>query len=168
LVHGNFPAPGEVERIARCGAVVVHCPASHAWFEREPFPWRTYLAGGVPLALGTDSLASNDELDLRREMRFARESAPWLAPAQVFDMATANGARALGAVDRIGTLAPGAHADWIAYEGLPSGLRAALDALTLGAGESAGAWIAGRRTFPDAPRASHRRSSSRAPIRTRR
>jgi cytosine/adenosine deaminase-related metal-dependent hydrolase len=145
LVHGNHPARGEPERIARAGAVVVHCPHSHAWFEREPFPWKAYEARGVAVALGTDSLASNDDLDLRREMLRAREAMPRLAPAQVLDMATLAGARALGAERELGVLAPGFRADWVAYDGLGDDLGAALDALTSAEGAVRGAWIAGRR-----------------------
>ena len=68
LVHGNHPARGEPARIAASGAVLVHCPGTHAYFDREPFPWSRYRRAGVSLALGTDSLASNDELDMFREM----------------------------------------------------------------------------------------------------
>jgi aminodeoxyfutalosine deaminase len=156
LVHGNHPAPGEPERIARCGAVVVHCPHSHEWFDREPFPWRTYRSSGVALALGTDSLASNDDLDLRREMRQARRSAPWLAASEVFDMATTAGARALGAERELGRLAPGFRADWVAYEGPGADLEPALEALTRGEGGILGVWIAGRRAVPAATSARSR------------
>ncbi len=143
LVHGNFPARGEPQRIARAGAVVVHCPGSHAWFERPPFPWRTYLRAGVRLALGTDSLASNESLDLRREMTLARRSAPWLSPEQVFEMATAGGAAALGMEGRVGTLHVGACADFAAHA--VSGARdAVLETLTHGTAEVVGVWVAAR------------------------
>jgi cytosine/adenosine deaminase-related metal-dependent hydrolase len=143
LVHGNFPARGEPQRIARAGAVVVHCPGSHAWFERAPFPWRTYLRAGVRLALGTDSLASNESLDLRREMQLARRSAPWLAPEQVFAMATDAGAAALGMQGRIGTLQVGASADFVAHA-ICGARGPVLEALTHGVVAIAGVWIGGR------------------------
>lgn len=75
LIHGNVPADGEVERIAaadRCA--VVHCPGSHLFFCRDEFPAPTYVEAGVALALGTDSWASNDVLDMRREVQLARQS----------------------------------------------------------------------------------------------
>ena len=74
LIHANWPGPGEVERVAAAGAMVVHCPGSHAFFDRAPFPLDRYRAAGIPVALGTDSAASNAALDMRREMRLLRNS----------------------------------------------------------------------------------------------
>lgn len=147
LVHGNFPTRGEPARIAGAGAVVVHCPGSHEWFQRAPFPWRTYQRAGVTIALGTDSLASNDSLDLRREMRLARASAPWLSPEQLLDMATVSGARALGEGGRLGQLTPLARADFVAYRAAPRDRRAALEALLDPLVSIEGVWVGGRRAF---------------------
>ena len=81
------------------------------------------LAAGVPVGLGTDSLASNDSLDMFAEMRAAlaagaeREGetvAPPLTAEQVLRMATLGGAQALGWGDRTGSLEPGKSADVIA------------------------------------------------------
>ena len=82
LVHGNYPSSGELPRIARSGATVVHCPGSHAFFRREPFPLARYRRAGVPIALGTDSAASNGSLDMRREMALLRRAHAGLAPAE--------------------------------------------------------------------------------------
>jgi cytosine/adenosine deaminase-related metal-dependent hydrolase len=144
LIHGNHPARGEPQRIARSGAVVVHCPGSHAWFERAPFPWRVYLDAGVRLALGTDSLASAESLDLGRELRLARAAAPWLEPRALFAMATEGGALALGQSGRLGTLAPGAHADVLAHQVRASNARAAFEQLTGAGAPLAAVWVAGR------------------------
>jgi cytosine/adenosine deaminase-related metal-dependent hydrolase len=144
LVHGNFPARGEAERIAAAGAVVVHCPGSHAWFEREPFPLEHYRRRGVVLALGTDSLASNEALDLRREMALLRRAHPHLRPEFVWDMATRNGARALGAAGRIGELIPGSAADICAFRTDADTRTDALEQLTSSAPAVAGVWIGGR------------------------
>lgn len=144
LVHGNLPRRGEPARIAAAGATVVHCPGSHAFFGRDPFPWRRYLDAGVPLALGTDSLASNDDLDLRREMRRARESAPFLDPALLWAMGTTAAARGLDLAERVGGLEKGFEADFVAWRGIEASTRdAALDALTAGAGELDGCWVGG-------------------------
>jgi aminodeoxyfutalosine deaminase len=146
LVHGNLPARGEIARIAAAGATVVHCPGTHAFFGREPFPWRRYLEGGVSLALGTDSLASNDDLDLRREMRLAREATPALDPAHLWSMGTTAAARALALSERVGDLREGLEADLVAWEGLGAvSLDTALDALTSGVGHPLGRWVGGRR-----------------------
>jgi cytosine/adenosine deaminase-related metal-dependent hydrolase len=129
LVHGNHPARGEPELLARRGVALVHCPGTHAFFAREGFPLARYLAAGVPLALGTDSLASNASLDMRREMALLREAFPRLAPAQVFAMATEGGARALGRAD-LGHARPGAQADLAAWRLAARDGRAALEELT--------------------------------------
>lgn len=145
LVHGNYPERGDATRIARAGAVVVHCPGSHAWFERDPFPLALYDKHAVELALGTDSLASNEDLDMRREMRLLREAFPALAPVRVWRMATIAGARALGQLGRLGELRVDAAADCVAHRCSASTRRDALEQLTLGASPISAAWIAGRR-----------------------
>jgi cytosine/adenosine deaminase-related metal-dependent hydrolase len=159
LVHGNFPMRGEAERIAAAGAVLVHCPGSHAWFERAPFPLEHYRARGVVLALGTDSLASNDELDMRREMARLRRSHPSLAPALVWDMATRNAARALGAQGSVGELALGAWADLVAFQIRARSRGDALEQLTADVGPVARVWIAGREVIPPAPRRARARGA---------
>lgn len=144
LVHGNAPARGEIERVAASGAIVVHCPGCHAHFERPPFPLRAWLAAGVPIALGTDSLASNAALDFPRELRLLRESAPWLAPERALDMATRVAARALGLAGAVGELAPRACADFALWSCAARSRAGWLDALTLARAQFEGAWIAGR------------------------
>ena len=151
LVHGNHPARGEPEALARHGVVLVHCPGTHAFFGRAPFPWRRYARAGVVLALGTDSLASNETLDLRREMALARAAAPWLAPRDVFAMATVAGARAIGLAGEVGRLAPGCAADVVAHRVARSSAAAALEELTSGAGTVLATWVGGRRRAPARP-----------------
>ena len=111
LVHGNLPARGEIERIAAHGASLIHCPGTHAFFGRGSFPLARYQRAGVNLALGTDSLASNESLDLTLEGRRLLEREPSLSPAQVLGMATEGGARALSLEGRVGSLEPGFFAD---------------------------------------------------------
>jgi cytosine/adenosine deaminase-related metal-dependent hydrolase len=142
LVHGNCPAPGDVELLARRGVTLVHCPGTHAFFARPRFALERYLAAGVPLALGTDSLASNDGLDMRVEMARLRASHPRLAPAQVFALATAGGARALGLAD-VGHLRPGAAADVVAWELGARTHADALDELTAARAPVARVFVAG-------------------------
>jgi cytosine/adenosine deaminase-related metal-dependent hydrolase len=129
LVHGNFPAAGEPELLARRGVTLVHCPGTHDFFERSRFPLERYRAAGVPLALGTDSLASNRVLDMRCEMMRLRASFPRLAPAEAFAMATEGGARALG-LPSLGHARPGAAADLAAWRLAARTRAAALEELT--------------------------------------
>lgn len=148
LVHGNHPARGELERIAASGATVVHCPGSHRFFERGDFPWQRYRSAGVRLALGTDSLASNLDLSMLREMALLRESAPELDPREVFAMATCNGAQAVS-WPQAGTLVPGAPADMAAFRIEADSAETVWERLTGARPDLRGIWIAGRRVGLD-------------------
>lgn len=144
LVHGNWPGRGEARRLASRGVTLVHCPGSHAWFEREPFPWREYRRAGVELALGTDSLASNEDLDLRRELRLAWRAAPWLSPAELWRAATVAGAAACGERGRLGCLKPGSAADFVVLAATPKSRAAALETLCGDEAALESVWVGGR------------------------
>lgn len=144
LVHGNQARPEEIARIARSGATLVHCPGSHAYFDRPAFDLSAWRAAGVPVALGTDSLASNGSLDMRREMsRFAR-SQPWLAPRELIDAATRHGARALGLAGRVGELSVGAFADLLAIAAPESDSGDLTQRVARGEFDVRAVWIGGR------------------------
>jgi aminodeoxyfutalosine deaminase len=112
LVHCQELERGDVARIAAAGAAIVVCPGTIAWFRRDPPPVATWLAAGIPVALGTDSLASNRELSVRAELQLAARTWPALAPRQLLAMATAAGARALG-LPGLGRLRRGGRADFV-------------------------------------------------------
>ena len=97
VIHGNYLDAEEIAFLAtkRNGMSVVHCPRTHAYFGHEPYPLLSMLGSGVRVALGTDSRASNPDLDLRKEMQFVVER-HGIAPAQVLELATVNGATAMG------------------------------------------------------------------------
>ncbi|MEE8467816.1 MAG: amidohydrolase family protein, partial [Planctomycetota bacterium] len=156
LVHGNHPRGGEPERLAAAGVTLVHCPGTHAYFRREPFPIQRYTAAGVSLALGTDSLASNTDLDLRLEMALLRAAHPRLEPATVWSMATEGGARALGLGNSLGCLEAGRRADFCLVQADGRDLGSLLEALTAGLPPVLGVWIAGERVGPRAAHVSDR------------
>ena len=79
------------------------------------------LALGVPVCLGTDSLASNPDLSILGEMREVAQRHPQVAPETILHMATQAGAQALGLSD-VGAIRPGAHADLVAVP-LPQGAK---------------------------------------------
>ena len=151
LVHGNEPQRGEPALLAERGAVLVHCPGSHVFFRRAPFPLRRYRRSGVRIALGTDSLASNEDLDMRREMALARRSFPGLSPERTFAMATTEAARAVGLAGRVGELRNGAEADLVLHRLSARTRSEALEGLTNGEGRVAGVWVAGRRVLECEP-----------------
>jgi imidazolonepropionase-like amidohydrolase len=76
------------------------------------------LSSGVNVALGTDSRASNPDLSILSEMRFASTQHSTFSPATLLRMVTANAAKSLGREAEIGTLTPGKFAD-LAIVSLP-------------------------------------------------
>ncbi len=62
---------------------------------------------GIPLCLGTDSLASNDSLSILDEMDYLYNQFPEIAPSEIFKMATINGVEALGLSSQFGTIETG-------------------------------------------------------------
>jgi cytosine/adenosine deaminase-related metal-dependent hydrolase len=115
LVHGNYLSPDAT--IPR-NASVVYCPRTHAAFGHPPHPFREFLARGVRVALGTDSLASNPDLDLLAEARFLHHCYLDVPGSVLLRLATLAGAEALGWADETGSLDPGKSAD-VAVVALP-------------------------------------------------
>ncbi len=120
LVHCNYLTDDEIDLVKEMGAGIVHCPGSHQFFGHQRFPLEKILQKGIPVALGTDSLASNEDLSMLREIRLLRNppSPPFvkggLGGFEILKMATLNGARLLNRENDIGTLEAGKKADLIA------------------------------------------------------
>ncbi len=110
FAHGNYLAPAA--RVPG-DATIVYCPRTHAAFGHRPHPLRRLLSRGVRVALGTDSLASNPDLDLLAEVRLVRRLYPEVPGADLLRMATLSGAEALGWANETGSLTPGKSADLI-------------------------------------------------------
>lgn len=116
VIHGNYLDQAEYAFLAQHAErmSLVYCPRTHAYFAHPRFPLAALLAGGVRMALGTDSRASNPDLNMLAEMRHAARSHPDVAPDAILRMATLGAAEALGIADRCGSIAPGRRADLIA------------------------------------------------------
>ncbi|OGQ86611.1 MAG: amidohydrolase [Deltaproteobacteria bacterium RIFOXYD12_FULL_56_24] len=106
-VHTVQVEDEEISLLAARGAAVCLCPGSNRFMGVGTAPVEKMLAHGIPLVLGTDSLASNPNLSLWREMQILRQEHPALPPEAVFAMASSNGARLLGISARLGVIAPG-------------------------------------------------------------
>ena len=155
-VHMTEVDEGEIERLAECGAHVVHCPESNLKLASGFCPVAKLLAAGVNVAIGTDGAASNNDLDMIQEMRTASLVAKAVArdaaavPAhRALSMATIAGARALGKDDTIGSLVPGKAADMIAIdlgaiETQPVYHAASQVAFSASRRQVSDVWIAGR------------------------
>jgi cytosine/adenosine deaminase-related metal-dependent hydrolase len=110
IAHGNYLPPSSA---TSAGASIVYCPRTHAAFGHPPHPFREFLKRGIRVALGTDSLASNPDLDLLAEMRFLHARHSDVPGGQVLRMGTLSGAEALGWGDETGSLTPGKSADLV-------------------------------------------------------
>jgi 5-methylthioadenosine/S-adenosylhomocysteine deaminase len=117
--HAVWLTDKDVDLLAAAGVAVAHCPGSNAKLASGTAGISELRRAGVPLALGTDGPASNNDLDLWEEMRLAallarqREQDPTVLPAaEVLALATSGGAAAIGRPD-LGALAPGRWADVI-------------------------------------------------------
>ncbi len=120
-VHCVWLTRAEVALLAREGVKVSHCPVSNMKLGgggAAPIP--EMLQEGMVVSLGTDGAASNNSLDLFETMKFcalvhkAHRWDPTTMPAQTcLDLATVNGARALGVGDRLGSVEEGKSADLI-------------------------------------------------------
>jgi cytosine/adenosine deaminase-related metal-dependent hydrolase len=95
------------------GVTVVTCPRSNRRLGVGKAPIPKLMREGIPVALGTGSLASVPDLDLFAEMAALLEEHDSLSPAAVLRMATLNGARALGLADRLGTIEEGKLAELV-------------------------------------------------------
>jgi cytosine/adenosine deaminase-related metal-dependent hydrolase len=114
IAHLNYLQDYDYELVARSGASVVHCPKCHTYFGHAPFPMKALRQHGVNVCLGTDSLASNNTLDMRAEMREA-QALHGLSDRDVLEMDLLNGARALGVAGKLGQISPGSLADLVAF-----------------------------------------------------
>jgi cytosine/adenosine deaminase-related metal-dependent hydrolase len=139
LIHAVRVSPNAIGHIANAGCGVAHCPASNAKLGHGIAPLLAMLRGGVQVGLGSDSMASNDRMDLLEEARlaaFAQRAAhqrhDLVTAKQAVRLATLGGAEALGLDDQIGSLEAGKQADLAVFE-FPRGPRENVyDALVFG------------------------------------
>jgi 5-methylthioadenosine/S-adenosylhomocysteine deaminase len=120
MIHVN---EDEIELMAQLGCTVAHCPSSNLKLASGFAPVASMLSTGVNVGLGTDGAASNNSLKIFEEMRLAALLAKGqsgradVLPAwQALQMATLNGAKALGLDTIIGSLMPGKSADITAVD----------------------------------------------------
>jgi len=120
MVHGIWLDDDDIEIIAKRRSTVSHNPQSNMKLASGIAPVPSLLTAGVTVGLGTDGCASNNDLDLFREM----DTAAKLHKVNLFDptvmdaktvlkMATRDGAKAIGADKHVGSLEPGKQADII-------------------------------------------------------
>ena len=116
LVHMNEIPDTDFRLIEKTAAEssIVHCPRSHEYFGHSPFRFQKLQEIGFNICLGTDSLASNDDLSLFAEMRAFQKQFPDVSPEEIAEMVTVNPARALRQLDSLGKIRRDFAADLIA------------------------------------------------------
>jgi cytosine/adenosine deaminase-related metal-dependent hydrolase len=107
LIHGNYLNDAETERVARSDISIVYCPRTHRHFGHTEYPLRRFINSRINVILGTDSRASNPDLDLWSEVVALRESHPWVRPEWAYSAVTQSSAEALGQESHFGTLLAG-------------------------------------------------------------
>ena len=112
-VHCVHVSVADARIIKSRGSHIALCPRSNELLDVGRVPVALFKKLGIPLALGTDSLASNNSLSLWDELRFALDTFPNdLSGQDVLRMVTSGGAAALGISAACGTLETGKRADF--------------------------------------------------------
>ena len=144
LIHCVRASASDVARMADTGCGIAHCPASNAKLGHGIAPLKEFLAAGARVGLGSDSMASNNSMDLLAEARLASlqqralTKKPDALPARAaFRLATLGGAEALRLDGETGSLVPGKQADLAAFRvsDLGSPAEDPLAALVFAAGQ---------------------------------
>ena len=142
-VHGVQFTRADLARLAALGATVVSCPRSNRHVGVGSPPLEAFYAAGVPVALGTDSLASVEDLNVFGELAEAHRAAPAVPPRRLLESGTLTGARALGFEGELGSVEPGKRAALISVA-LPGPVRDVEECLVSGIAPSAIRWLDAR------------------------
>jgi 5-methylthioadenosine/S-adenosylhomocysteine deaminase len=118
FIHSIWLSPRELDHVARCGASCVTNPVSNAYSCDGIAPVRGMFEAGVNVALGSDGAYVNCSVDMVEQMKFAaliqnvtHFDPTFMTTERVVEMATINGAKAIGLEHEIGSLEPGKRAD---------------------------------------------------------
>jgi aminodeoxyfutalosine deaminase len=144
LVHLNELDGNDFDLLAKPprDLSIVYCPRSHDYFGHSPFQFEKLHERDFNVCLGTDSLASNEDLSLFAEMRAFQKEFPNVSSEEILDMVTINAARALRQENLLGKIRSSFAADLIA---LPcEGSTSAFDAIIAHNHSVSWSMIAGR------------------------
>lgn len=119
IAHAVWVSDEDIDLVAERGVSVVHNPISNLKLGSGLAPLGSLLRAGVPVALGSDGISSNDSARMFEVMKAAALLATladddferWPNAGDVLFAATQGGARSLGLQERIGAIAPGMRAD---------------------------------------------------------
>ena len=113
-IHLNHVDDHDLDLLKENEVSVIFCPGSNQWFGRDiRYSLSGFLERGINVALATDSLASNWNLNLFLEMRRTNNLFTQLDYHPIIEMCTINGAKALNMENQIGDLSIGKYADMV-------------------------------------------------------
>lgn len=121
VIHAIWVDDDDIALLAQSGCTVAHNPVCNLRLGSGVMPWRALRRAGVPIALGSDEMNTDDSVNLWFVGKMAALlhtlSTPdfdaWPQPLEVLHALTRGGARAMRQAGEIGVLAPGARADLI-------------------------------------------------------
>jgi len=130
LIHCTYINDDEIDILAKTETPVAHCPNANAWGGNPVVtPVPSMLKKGVTVGLGTDSVATNDSLDLFQTMKFCalihkvkHGSSTAMTAEKVLEMSTIDAARALSIDSQVGSIEAGKKADIIILDTYVPGL----------------------------------------------
>jgi cytosine/adenosine deaminase-related metal-dependent hydrolase len=136
VVHGVQLTDANLEKLRESGVTLVTCPRSNEWVGAGTPRVARFYDVNVPVAIGTDSLASVPTLNMFDELAELRRIAPEVSASALLDSATRQGARALGFADAYGTIGKGKRASFVSVR-VPAGVRDVEEYLVSGVPETA-------------------------------
>jgi len=139
-VHCTQLDDHDIARLARGGSTIVACPRSNRWTGAGIPPIERFYESGARIAIGTDSLASVDDLNMFTELMEIRRLAPSVPASRLLASATVDGAAALGFAEEFGTIEPGKRAELIAVR-VPAGIDDVEEYLLSGVQPDAITWL---------------------------
>ena len=117
LAHCIRVDDADIETLSETGSKVAHCPKSNAKLGHGRAPFAKFLAAGVAIGFGSDSVASNNTCDILEEARFAvlfsraGDGDRLITASDAMETATLGGARCMDLEGQIGQLSENAQAD---------------------------------------------------------
>jgi len=139
-VHCTQLTDEELAVLARVRSTIVTCPRSNRWTGAGTPPIERFYASGARVAIGSDSLASVEDLNMFAELAEVRRIAPGVPARRLLASATIDGAAALGFGEEFGVIEPGKRADLIAVR-VPAGVDDVEEYLLSGLQPDAITWL---------------------------
>jgi aminodeoxyfutalosine deaminase len=123
LVHNCFTTAADIKEcdLQKVKVFFCLCPGANLYIGNPLPDIAMLLQSGIPICLGTDSLASNQQLSILEEMKILQEHYPQLSIAQLLQWATLNGAKALQITDRFGSFEQGKQPGVLVLENVEDG-----------------------------------------------